>query len=126
MWVGVDVLRSRELDRLLGRPWFRAYAYAREELAAADSFGASRATEFLTGRFAAKEAVSKALGTGFGRGGVSPRQVAVLRDGRGAPAVVLSGRARALARELGMAGVHVSITHKDGLCFAAAIGVPER
>ncbi|ARQ68465.1 holo-ACP synthase [Streptomyces marincola] len=123
MWVGVDVLEQGELARLLGRPWFRRHVYAPEELAVADSFGQERAAEFLTGRFAAKEAVLKVLGTGIGRG-VTWRQVAVLRAAGGAPAVHLSGAAALGAARLGIAEVRVSVAHKKGLVVAVALGVP--
>ena len=123
MWIGVDLMRMGELDALLGRAWFRAYAYVPEELAVAESFGAERATEFLTGRFAGKEAVLKVIGTGMAAG-VTPRQVAILRTDGGAPLVRLSGRAARCAAERGIAAISVSISHKTDLVFAAAIGVP--
>ncbi|WP_371482675.1 holo-ACP synthase [Kitasatospora sp. NBC_00315] len=125
MWIGVDVLHEDELSALLERPWFRAYAYAPAELALAGDYGEERAREFLTGRFAAKEAALKVIGTGVGSG-VTPRQVAVLRTVLGAPVVRLSGAAAQRARERGIAGISVSITHKRGLVMAAAIGVPGR
>ncbi|MGW6288687.1 holo-ACP synthase [Streptomyces sp. NPDC055107] len=123
MWIGVDVLQAGELDRLLRRDWFRAYVYAPEELAVAAGFGEDRAREFLTGRFAGKEAALKVIGTGFGSG-VTPRQIAILRSGGGAPVVRLSGRAERIAADAGMAGIHLSITHKKGMVVAAAMGVP--
>ncbi|MFD9594029.1 holo-ACP synthase [Kitasatospora sp. NPDC059973] len=125
MWIGVDVLQEGELAALLGQPWFRVYAYAPAELEIADSYGAERAREFLTGRFAAKEAVLKVIGTGFG-GGVTPRQVSVLRTDGGAPVVRLGGEAALRARERGIAAIGVSITHKRGLVIAAAIGTAGR
>ncbi|QUH01521.1 holo-ACP synthase [Saccharopolyspora erythraea] len=121
MWVGVDVLGAGELDALLARPWFRTYTYAAAELAIADTFGASRAREFLAGRFAAKEAVLKALGTGVG-GGITPRQVGILRDVTAAPVVELTGAASARADALGMAEIAVSISHKDDYVVAVAVG----
>jgi holo-[acyl-carrier protein] synthase len=124
VWIGVDVLRSNELDALLARPWFRAYVYAPQELAVADSFGAERAREFLTGRFAAKEAVLKAIGTGV-TSGVTFRQVVVLPAANGAPEVHLTGRAARSAGERGIACVNITITHKKGLVIAAAFGVPD-
>ncbi|KJK56571.1 holo-ACP synthase [Saccharothrix sp. ST-888] len=123
MWIGIDVLHEDELDALLDRPWFRRYTYAPEELATAESFGADRAREFLAGRFAGKEAALKVIGTGVGAG-VTPRQVAILRTDGGAPLVRLSGAAARHAGARGIAGISVSITHKRGLVFAAAIGVP--
>ncbi|MYU20922.1 4'-phosphopantetheinyl transferase superfamily protein [Streptomyces sp. SID8352] len=124
MWIGIDVLAEDELEGLLGRPWFRAYVYDAGELALADGLGAGRAREFLTGRFAAKEAALKVIGTGV-RAGVTPRQVAVLRDGNGGPVVRLSDAAARHARERGIGTVRVSIAHKRGLVVAAAIGVPD-
>lgn len=64
----------------------------------------------LAARFAAKEAFFKALGTGFGRG-VAWTDVEVRRLATGAPALVLSGRARMLAGRLGVTRMHVSLTH---------------
>ncbi|MEV6436600.1 holo-ACP synthase [Streptomyces anulatus] len=84
MRIGVDVLAIGELDRLHTCGWFRQHTYDQEELELAGSLSPSREREFLAGRFAAKEAVLKVLGTGFGNG-ISPAHVRVLRDGRSAP-----------------------------------------
>jgi len=121
MFVGVDLMRVGELDALLGRAWFRAYAYVPEELEVAAGFGPERELEFLTGRFAAKEAVLKVIGTGVGSG-VTPRQVAILRADSGAPLVRLSGPAARRAVDRGIAEITVSISHKKDLVVAAAIG----
>lgn len=123
MWIGVDLLRVDELDRLLERDWFRAFAYDESELAVASGFGPDRSREFLAGRFAAKEAVLKAIGTGF-TAGVKPRQVAITRSTTGNPAVHLSGAAAAHAAELGMSQIQVSITHKADLVLAVAFALP--
>lgn len=123
MWIGLDVVRDGEIDKLLERRWFRQFVYAPEELALARSFGGSREREFLTGRFAAKEAALKVIGTGVGAG-VVPRQVAILRSTQGAPIVELSGMAAHHADELGMTEIHVTIAHKPGFVVAVAMGVP--
>ncbi|GGT02491.1 holo-ACP synthase [Streptomyces cinerochromogenes] len=116
--VGVDVLHSAELRRLLTRPWFLRLSYAPEEIGLADRMGEERRLEFLTGRFAAKEAVVKVLGTGLLRG-VAPRDICVDRAADGAPVVVLRGRAAAL----GPAAIEVSITHKQNVAAAVALAV---
>ncbi|EHN75372.1 holo-ACP synthase [Streptomyces coelicoflavus] len=121
MRIGVDVLALGELDRLHTRGWFRQHTYDREELALAQSLSPSRAREFLAGRFAAKEAVLKVLGTGFGKG-ISPAYVRVLRDNRSAPVVRLAGAAARRAAELGLGTIAVSIAHKDECVVAVAIG----
>ncbi|MFE6687033.1 holo-ACP synthase [Streptomyces sp. NPDC057743] len=124
MWIGLDALHTDELDRLLARPWFRAYTYAPEELALADSFGPERAREFLAGRFAGKEAVLKVLRPGAG-GRIPPRQVAIVRTGGGAPLVRLSGAAARRAAELELAEVSLSISHKGDFVVAAAMALAE-
>ncbi|MFB7226346.1 holo-ACP synthase [Streptomyces fimicarius] len=121
MRIGVDVLAIGELDRLHTRGWFRRHTYDREELELAGSLSPSRAREFLAGRFAAKEAVLKVLGTGFGKG-ISPAHVRVLRDDRSAPVVRLAGAAARRADELGIGAIAVSIAHKDACVVAVAIG----
>jgi len=121
MRLGVDLLMTDELDRLLGRRWFDGYCFAVAELAEAEMLAGSRRREFLAGRFAAKEAVLKVLGLGLFQG-VVPREIAVLRGLSGAPLVDLAGGAAAAADRAGLAGINVSITHKRDLICALAIG----
>ncbi|MEV7901734.1 holo-ACP synthase [Streptomyces anulatus] len=119
MRIGVDVLAIGELDRLHTRGWFRQHTYDQEELELAGSLSPSREREFLAGRFAAKEAVLKVLGTGFGNG-ISPAHVRVLRDGRSAPVVRLVHRAQDHR-------VHVRTrTHQSRGLGRAGPGLPRR
>jgi len=76
-------------------------------------------SEALATRFAAKEAVFKALGRG--RPDLGWLDVEVLKDAAGKPGVVLSGRALALAGELGVTRVLVSLSHLPGLAAAQAV-----
>ncbi len=76
--------------------------------------------QHLAGRFAAKEAVFKALGTGWAQG-VSWKLVEVCPSEGGAPQVVLSGGAAARLSEMGGRRVHVSITHTEGMAAATAV-----
>ena len=119
--LGLDLLPLSDLDRLTGRAWFTRYAFAERELAQADTMAASRRREFLAGRFAAKEAVLKVLGTGLFQG-VVPRDIRLVRGRTGAPEVELVGSARAAATRAGVRAVSVSITHKDSLVAAVAAG----
>lgn len=77
---------------------------------------------YVAARFAAKEACAKALGTGFARG-VTMKTIEVRSLPSGAPSLVLSGRARELADELGATRLHLSLTH--GRDVAAAVVVLE-
>jgi holo-[acyl-carrier protein] synthase len=79
-----------------------------------------RPARFLAMRFAAKEAISKALGTGF-RHGVWVRDFGFLPDFRGRPQVIFSARGRAVADSLGAGDGHVSLTDEAGLVVAFAV-----
>ena len=117
--IGVDVLDCSELRRLVERPWFLRFSFAPEELAHAETLRGHRRLEFLAGRFAAKEAVLKVLGMGFLQG-VAPREICVEHTPHGAPVVRFRGRAAQLAPP----SVSVSITHKQTVVAAVAIGIP--
>ncbi len=78
-----------------------------------------RPAEYLAGRFAAKEAVLKALGTGWG-GGLGFHDVEVRSEG-GPPRVVLGGPAQERLTARGARTVLVSITHSGGLPAATAV-----
>ncbi|MFD5590515.1 holo-ACP synthase [Streptomyces griseorubiginosus] len=117
--VGLDVLDCSELRRLVERPWFLRFSFAPEELRHAETLGGRRRLEFLTGRFAAKEAVLKVLGRGFLQG-VAPREICVEHTPQGAPVVRFHGRAAQLAPP----SVSVSITHKQNVVAAIAITAP--
>ena len=76
----------------------------------------------LAARFAVKEAVFKALGTGWGRG-VAWRDVSLEGGGRTAPTLKLTGQAKALAKARGIE-VRVSLSHAGDSAGAAAITFP--
>ena len=81
-----------------------------------------RPFESYAGRFAAKEATSKALGAPHGIGWHDV-QVLPARRGEHGPGVVLSGRAREVADALGVQRVLLSITHAGGVAAAVAVAV---
>jgi holo-[acyl-carrier protein] synthase len=64
----------------------------------------------LSGRFAVKEAVFKALGTGW-RSGVRWTEIEVINDPQGKPMVTVTGRVKQLMADLGVTEIHVSISH---------------
>jgi len=80
---------------------------------------AGRAPE-LAARFAAKEAVMKALGTGHL--GVSPRDIEVLPDILGAPVLRLKGRARQRAEDIGLREMAITLSHSREYAVASVIG----
>ena len=79
-----------------------------------------RPARFLAMRFAAKEAIVKAMGTGFANG-VWIRDTGFVPDRRGRPIVVFSERGAAVCRDLGAGEAHVSLTDEAGLIAAFAV-----
>jgi holo-[acyl-carrier protein] synthase len=79
-----------------------------------------RQVRFLAMRFAAKEAIVKAMGTGFAHG-VWIRDVGVVQNTWGKPEVVFSERGLVKCRELGIGHGHVSLTDDAGLVMAFAV-----
>ena len=77
------------------------------------------ATHFA-GRFAAKEAIVKALGTGF-RGRIAWTDMEILPDSKGKPVLRLTGHTAALAQQAGITAWHISISHTAHVAFASAI-----
>ncbi|MDP6538415.1 MAG: holo-ACP synthase [Planctomycetota bacterium] len=80
----------------------------------------ARPATHYAGRFAVKEAVMKALGTGW-TGGVRWAEIEVVRPGNEAPTLVLHGETARIAEELGIARVWISISHDRDLALAMAV-----
>jgi len=78
-------------------------------------------TEVLSGIFAAKEAVSKALGTGIGY--VNWRDIEIVHLSSGQPTVVLYGNAKAVANKFGLTSWSVSISHDRNKAIAMAVAL---
>ncbi len=114
----VEIQRLKESIERSGEP-FLARVYAPEELVVVPKTE-SRRMEFLAGRWAAKEALSKALGTGIGAK-CHMNEICVLNDGAGRPVMTLSGEAKATADALGVTQVMVSISHERGFAMATVI-----
>lgn len=76
----------------------------------------------VAGRFAAKEAVLKVLGTGW-RGKIAWRDMEILNDQAGQPQVTLTGECKRVADRVGIVRILVSITHTEHYAAAVAIGI---
>jgi holo-[acyl-carrier protein] synthase len=84
-----------------------------------------RSYEHMAARFAAKEAVLKAFGTGIGRR-MRWTDVEIVKERTGRPAVRLHGEVASWAERRGLAGVDVSLSHSAGLAVAQAVSVWEQ
>ena len=117
--LGVDICEIERMERALSRhPTFRERVFTPEERAYCD--GKARPAESYAGRFAAREAVIKALGGYRGR---RWQDISVTRAPSGAPAIALAGNAKARADELGVGHVLVTFTHERTSAVAFAMAV---
>ncbi|MCW2082454.1 UNVERIFIED_ORG: holo-[acyl-carrier protein] synthase [Bradyrhizobium japonicum] len=121
---GIDLVEVSALRRWIEDPRdpLLPRCFTAEELA--EIGGGPNRIERLAGRFAAKEAVLKALGTGFGAG-VAFKDVVVRRKPGGPPDVVLSGGAALAAKGLGITCWRLSISHAGGMAIASAIALAD-
>jgi holo-[acyl-carrier protein] synthase len=118
--IGVDMVSIPRFGELLERRTDAALArfFTADE---AERCRASRSTvESFAGRFAAKEAFFKALGTGWGLGG-RWTEVEVVSAPSGAPSLRLTGRAAEAAAERGISRIHLSITHTHDTAAAFVV-----
>jgi holo-[acyl-carrier protein] synthase len=109
---GLDLVEIDRIKRILERHGdrFLARVYTAREIEDSDG-----RTESLAARFAAKEAVMKALGTGS----VDFRDIEVVRDPGDRPRIKLHGKARARAETIGALGLALSLTHSRTTAAAA-------
>jgi len=114
---GVDLVEVRRIESALARHGtrFLERVFTEDER----DYCAGRA-EALAARWAAKEAVAKALGTGGGD--VRWREIEVWCDDRGKPHIRLHGAASQLAQALGVAELAVSLAHEGGHAIAFVVG----
>jgi len=118
--VGIDLCEVDRMRTALDRtPTLRARVFTDAEQAYCDR--RADPTERYAARFAAKEAVMKAMGVGVGA--CRWREIEVARAPSGAPSVQLHGGAQRLADELGVTGWRLSLTHTERVAEAIAIAL---
>ena len=118
--IGIDVLQAERMHASYAR--FGSHLLDRLLLPQERAqFERTRRPErFLAMRFAAKEAIVKAMGTGFAHG-VWIRDVGVLQNAWGKPEVIYSARGERVRRRLGVGEGHVTLTDEAGLIVAVAV-----
>ncbi|HLJ62069.1 MAG TPA: holo-ACP synthase [bacterium] len=117
--MGLDVVEVPRVERVIAR-WGEAFLGRVFTAAELRHVGASPSVaQRLAGRFAAKEAVMKALGTGWR--GVAWREIEIENDALGNPLVRLTGRAAEAALRRGIGSWAVSISHTRDLATAVVI-----
>jgi holo-[acyl-carrier protein] synthase len=121
--IGTDITECLRIARMIERHGeaFIARVYTPAEIRYCQS--RKQSTQHFTGRWAAKEAVLKALGTGWRRG-ISWRDIEILNEPGGKPLVTLTGGAREAAQQLGITEMLITISHchTHATAYALAAG----
>lgn len=121
--IGTDIIECLRIAQMIERhgELFINRVYTPYEIRYCSS--RKQATQHYAGRWAAKEAILKALGTGWRRG-ISWRDIEVRNDSQGKPVVGLRGGARDLVEQLGIREMLVSISHcrSHAMAHALALG----
>jgi len=118
--IGIDMVEIARMSRALERFGERLARRVLTDAELEQFRGARRPDRFLAMRFAAKEAASKALGTGF-REGVAPRRIGVRQDRRGKPSLVFLGSVAQRIQALGIQASHVSLTDENHYAVAFVV-----
>lgn len=123
--IGTDIIECLRIAQMIERhgELFIQRVYTDHEIAYCSTKKA--ATQHYAGRWAAKEAVLKALGTGWVQG-ISWRDVEIRHKPGGAPVVALRGGAREVFERSGISEMHISISHcrTHAVAYAIAEGPP--
>jgi holo-[acyl-carrier protein] synthase len=118
---GIDLVSVQRIERMLHDHGdrFKSRCFTPAEQGYAES-GSLRCAERYASRFAAKEAVLKALGTGW-RDGIAWTDMEVVRQPSGQPTIRLSGRCAQIADERGISTWWLSLSHIDDMAVASVI-----
>ena len=117
---GVDLIEIARIAEALKKPIFINKVYTTFE----QEYLAERSAQSWAARFAAKEAVMKALGRGFGQG-VFFREIEITANHWGQPCVVLKGETYKIATEQGITEFTLSLSHSKELAIAYVIALGE-
>jgi holo-[acyl-carrier protein] synthase len=122
--IGVDVLEQKRISAAWQRFGQRFVDHLLLPAEHAQLARTQRPERFLAMRFAAKEALVKALGTGFSHG-MWIRDIGIEQNAWGKPQVIYSQRGDQLRRRLGVGDGHVTLTDEAGLIVAVAVLMKE-
>lgn len=116
--IGVDIIEINRIEKAMNRsPNFITKMFSKNEIEYLKS--RNMRAESVAGRFAAKEAVSKALGTGFLE--FDFKDIEIDRTTLGKPIVFLKGKAKKLDKKWGKYKIHLSISHSKENAIAYAV-----
>jgi len=122
---GIDLVDCPRIEEMIKRHGERFLNRVFTEAEQAYAEANKDKVEKLAGRFAAKEAILKLMGTGW-RGKIAWTDIEVVNNAAGQPEVTLSGEVEGLAKKLGIKHISVSITHTANFVIASAVALAKR
>lgn len=123
MKCGIDLIHTGRIEDLVKRrgETYLSKIWTPQEIRDCTRSDGTYRFDSLAARFAAKEAVSKAFGTGFGRNGVRLDEIEIQENAAGAPHVVLHGTTQAFYQENGYRQIEISLSHDLDISIAMCI-----
>jgi len=118
--IGTDVVQTDRIQRIYDRHGTRFAEHLLLPQEAQAFSGHARPARFLAMRFAAKEAIVKAMGTGFAEG-MWIRDCGISSNALGKPEIIWSQRGQQRCEQLGIGEGHITLTDEAGLVIAVAI-----
>jgi len=121
---GIDLVDCPRIEQMIQRHGERFIKRVFTDAEQAYAEKNKNEVEKLAGRFAAKEAVLKLVGTGW-RGKIAWTDIEIINNAAGQPEVTLSGEVRTIADKLGIKHISVSITHTANFAIASAVALAQ-
>lgn len=115
--IGTDIIEINRIEKALNHTGFLSRYFTNEEIKFFET--KKNSLKSIAANFAAKEAVSKAMGTGFS--GFGAEEIEILRDCKGKPFVKLRDRADAVGSNLGIKAIHLSLSHCEAYAVAYVV-----
>ena len=118
--IGTDIVKLERIETMYARHGERVVRHILMDEELGSFRHDKRPARFLAMRFAAKEAIVKAMGTGFAEG-MWLRDTGVVKNSLGRPEVIWSDRGRRRCEELGVGEAHLTLSDDSGLIVAVAV-----
>ncbi|MBN1863784.1 MAG: holo-ACP synthase [Victivallales bacterium] len=118
--IGTDIVEVCRIQAMLEEHGDLFLNKIFSELELEESLRRNDRGQYFAGRWAAKEALAKALGCGFGKD-CEWRDITIVNSGNGKPVLLLSGKALSTSQKMGMKNVHVSISHEKHYACASVV-----
>jgi holo-[acyl-carrier protein] synthase len=118
--IGTDIVKIERIGAVYARHGERLVRHILMDAEAEAFRNERRPARFLAMRFAAKEAIVKAMGTGFAQG-MWLRDAGVVKNELGRPEIVWSERGRELCERMGIGDAHLTLSDDSGLVVAVAV-----